>query len=248
MNCDSFESLIGMRCNPIGDSVEVVTPFSFADGDGIDVFAQARGPQVHFFDDGFTLMHLHSVGIHLGSDKKRWKPLRTIAEVNGISLSDDGVFETLCPTSNASHGFACLVSTILGVASWEREQMGVAQDSAWFVDEVAMYLKAWKPGALIIDRPTVQGISGRSLKFNFQIANQYIDAIQPNGHSTGSELRKIVDLSSISSNLENEVLVVVDDRTSPKAAKQEISIIGRVAKAWPMTALISASGGNQVAN
>jgi len=92
----------------------------------------------------------------------------------------------------------------------------------------------------------VQGFSGRPLKFHFQIANQYIDAIQPNGISTGSELRKIVDLKTGSAMQESEVLVIVDDRANPKSAKQEIDIIGRVAKAWPMTSLISASGGNQV--
>jgi Domain of unknown function DUF1828 len=185
MNCDQFETLIGMRCNPVGSAVEVITPFTFPDGDGIEVFAQDHGPQVHFFDDGYTLLHLHSVGIHL-TDKKRWKPLRAIADLHGVSLSNDGVFETLCSTDYAGHGFARMVSTLMGIAAWEREQIGIAQDSAWFVEEVAMYLKAWKPGAAILEKPTVKGFSGRSLRFNFQINNQFIDAMQPHGASTGS--------------------------------------------------------------
>jgi Domain of unknown function DUF1828 len=241
MNCDKFETLIGMRCNPVGSAVEIITPFTFSDGDGIEVFAQDHGPQVHFFDDGYTLFHLNGAGIHL-NDRKRWKPLRAIADLHGVSLSDDGVFETLCPTDNAGHGFARLVSTLMGVAAWAREQTGIAQDSAWFVEEVAMYLKAWKPSAVILEKPTVKGFSGRSLRFNFQIDNQFIDAMQPHGASTGSELRKIVDLNTGAAYTHNDVLVIVDDRTSPDAAKQEIDIIGRVAKAWPMTALISASG------
>lgn len=242
MNCDNFQELIGMRCSPIGDAVEVITPFTFPDGDGIDVFAQAHGPQVYFFDDGFTLMHLHSAGIHL-NDRKRWRPLRTIAEIHGTSLSEDGVFETLCPAASASAGFARLVSTLLGVANWQREQIGVTQDSAWFIDEVAMYLRAWKPKAPMIEKPTVQGFSGRPLKFDFQIGDQYIDAIQPHGASTGAELRKIIDLTAGSMKSKLEALVIVDDRTQPEAAKQEMDIIGRVAKAWPMSALIKASGG-----
>lgn len=146
MNCNHFEELIGMRCNPVGDAVEIITPFTMADGSGLEIFAQSRTPQVHFFDDGFTLMNLHSAGIHL-NDRRNWSPLITIADAHGVTLSDSGVFETLCPDASAAHGFARMVSTLLGVASWQREQFGVSQDSAWFVEEVAMYLKAWKPDA-----------------------------------------------------------------------------------------------------
>src|SRR5687768_9223963 len=99
-----------MRCNPIGTAVEIVTPFTFADGNGIEVFAETRAPQVHFFDDGFTLMHLHSAGVHL-NDRRSWSPLKTIAETHGVGLSEDGVFETLSPIVSAGHGFARLMST-----------------------------------------------------------------------------------------------------------------------------------------
>jgi hypothetical protein len=241
MNCENFESLIGMRCNPVGDAVEIVTPFTFADGNGIEVFAQTHAPQVHFFDDGFTLMHLHSAGVHL-NDKRNWSPLKTIADTHGVTLTDDGVFETLSPVASASHGFARLVSTLLGVAAWERDQLGVAQDSAWFVEEVAMYLKAWKPSAPFLAKPTAKGFSGRVLRFDFQLGNQYVDAIHPHGISTGSELRKAVDLNTGPLGDEGGLLVVVDDRLKNEAAaKQEIEIIGRVAQAWPMTRLMAAS-------
>lgn len=247
MNCKNFQELIGMRCDPVGDAVAVTTPFAFDDGDALEIFAKALGPQVHFFDDGFTLLHLHSVGIYL-KDKKQWRPLKAIAEANGVSLSDDGVFETLCSSERASAGFARLISTLLGVSAWAREQTGVAQDAAWFVDEVALYLHAWKPKAAFIEKPVVKGFSGRSLTFHFQVENMLVDAIQPHGASTGAVLRKVVDLSTSPMAEENEVMVVVDDR-GPKAeaAKQELEIIGRVAAAWPMTALIQAAGGTMEA-
>lgn len=242
MNCENFQDLIGMQCSPVGSAVSIASPFTFPDGDGIEIFAQTHGPQVHFFDDGFTLMHLHSSGITL-RDKKHWRPLKAIADIHGTSLSEDGVFETLCSVHNASLGFARLVSTLLAVAAWEREQSGVEQDSAWFIEEVALYLKAWKPSALIIEKPTAIGFSGRPLKFHFQMGNQFIDAIQPHGASTGAELRKIVDLNTAATQPQNEVLVVIDDRgKKAEAAKQEVDIVGRVAKAWPMTALMTASG------
>ena len=240
MNCEHFEELIGMRCNPVGEAVEIITPFMFADGNGIEVFAQTHAPQVHFFDDGFTLMHLHSAGVHF-KDRRNWAPLKSIADTHGVTLTDDGVFETLSPMATAGHGFARLVSTLIGVAAWEREQLGVAQDSAWFVEEVAMYLKAWKPKAPFIANPTAKGFSGRLLKFDFQLGDQYVDAVQPHGASTGSELRKAVDLNTGPLGAQGGLLVVVDDRINEAAAKQEIEIIGHVAQAWPMTRLIAAS-------
>lgn len=235
-----------MRCNPLGNAVEIVTPFTFADGNGIEVFARSVAPQVHFFDDGFTLMHLHSAGVHL-KGKRYWSPLRTIADTHGVTLSDNGVFEILAPLANAASGFSRLVSTLLGVASWERDQVGISHDNDWFVEEVALYLKAWKPTAPLLPKPTATGFSGRSLKFDFQLGNQYVDAVLPHGASTGAELRKAVDLNTGPLGGEGGLLVVVEDRINQTAARQEIEILGRVAKAWPMTRLIQASGATEVA-
>lgn len=247
MNCDQFTDIVGMRCAPIGDAIEVITPFTFSDGDGIELFVQSIGTQLLFFDDGFTLHHLHNVGISVGFNQKRWQPLKTIAKNYGVTLSDNGVFETLCPASNPSEGFARMVSTLLGIANWEREQAGVSFDSAWLVEEVALYLKAWRPASTLIEKPTAQGFSGRLLTFDFELDGKFIDAIQPHSASTGAELRKVVDLSSNKTYFNKEVLVVVEDRVNPARAKQEMEIIGRVASAWPMSSLIKASGANLMA-
>lgn len=224
-----------MRCSPVGNAVEVITPFTFADGGGLEVFAQAHGPQVHFFDDGFTLMHLNSAGVEIG---KRWTPLKNIAETYGVSLSDKGVFEMLVPAANASLGFARMISTLLGVDAWARTQAGVSQDAAWLVEEVGLYLRAWKPKAGLIAKPSaIKSRTGKALKFDFQLEKQYIDAIQPHSISTGSELSKIVDAPE-----DIEIMVIIDDRKNAEKAKQEIEIIGRIGTAWAMSSLISASG------
>jgi hypothetical protein len=231
MNCENFEQLIGMRCNPVGDAVGVITPFAFP---------QQAGSQVHFFDDGFTLMHLHGVGIDL-TDTKRWQPLRAIADVHGTTLNKQGVFEVLWPAESAAQGFARLVSTLLGVASWEREQVGVSQDSSWLVDEVAMYMRQWKPSATVNSKPpAVKGFSGKMLTFDLEVGCQFVDAINPRGQSTNAAIRKFVELNTSETN--REYMVIVDDRTNPEAAKQEVEIIGQVGVAWPMSKLIQASG------
>lgn len=242
MNCAQFQDLIGMRCNQIGDAVEVITPFTFADGDFVGIFAQAIGTQVLFFDDGLTLEHLNSFGIRLGNDRRRWQPLRSIAATYGVTLSDAGVFETLCPIAKPSNGFARMVSTLLGVAAWEREQAVISQDSEQLIEEVAFYLRAWKPKTEIIEKPVLRGFTGRTLTFDFFQDGQYIDALSPHSASTGAELRKLVDLASAPWWEGKDVLVVVDDRTQLDAAKHEIGILGRVSKAWPMSELVKASG------
>lgn len=247
MNCDQFSEIVGMRCAQVGSAIEILTPFTFSDGDGIELFAQELGPQVLFFDDGFTLQHLSTIGINVGLNKKRWQPLKTIAKSYGVTLSDSGVFETLCAASNPSNGFARMVSTLLGVASWEREQAGVSLDSTWLVEEVALYLRAWKPASNLIERASAKGFSGRTLSFDFELDDQFVDAVPAHSASTGAELRKIVDMRSNSTYRDKEVLVVVDDRVNVDSAKQELSIISQVATAWSMSSLIKTSGASVLA-
>jgi hypothetical protein len=242
MNCEQLQKLVGMSCSQIGDAVEVCTPFSFADGDPLELFAQTFGPQVLFFDDGFTLQHLHDAGIRIAGNRRRWAPIRDIAAANNVTLTDDGVLETLCAVENPSQGFARMISTLLGIASWEREQAGVSIDAEWFVQEVAFHLQAWKPEAPIIRSPKVKGFSGRTISFDFEFDGQFVDAVTPHSSSTGAELRKVVDLVSTSTFAKKEVLVIVDDRFNPDLAKLEMGIIGRVAKTWGMSSLVVASG------
>ena len=245
MNCDKFQEIIGMRCNALGEAVEVITPFTFADGNAFEVFAQSRGDVVHFFDDGFTLLHLHSAGIDLGADKKRWKPLKKIAEDHGVTLSDKGVFEVFSPLPSASQGFAQFISTLLSVATWEKEQASINTYAEFLIEEAALYLQAWKPNVPFIKRPApLIGLSGRKLKFDFQLGNQYIDAVSAHSNSTGSELRKILDFHAGPGNKDKEVLVIVDDRVNPEIAKEEISVISQIANTWAFSALIRASGMN----
>jgi hypothetical protein len=242
MNCGGLQELVGMHCNQIGNAIEVVTPFTFYDGDSIELFAKSYETQILFFDDGFTLHHLHDAGIRIANNKKRWSPIKEIAGNYGVSLSEDGVLETLCSSANPSQGFARMVSALLGIASWEREQAGVEIDTAWLIDEVAIHLKAWKPNAAFVEKPKVRGFSGRVITFDFEFDGQYIDAIGPHSASTGAALRKVVDLNSNPNHEKKEVLVIVDDRQQPELAKQEMGIIGRVASTWSVSSLIAKSG------
>lgn len=246
MTWDNLSTLTGMRCEPVptrdGSAViAVMTPFTFADGDCIEMFAEQVGNQVRLFDEGLTLLHLHTVGIRLG-DRRRWQPLRKAVQPHGVTLTDDGVLEAWAPMAESGVGFARFTSALLSLAAWEREHQGLPMVGDWLVEEAKLYLRAWKPDVELIEKPEpLRGLSGRRHGFDFHLDGEYVDAIAANGNSTGAQLRKLVDLKHNPEHRDLQVRVIVDDRRMPDAAAEEVSILGRVAKAWTMNGLISAT-------
>lgn len=245
MNCDHFSTLIGMRCEPQptrdGSScVAVVTPFKLHDGDGLTLFAFGHGDTVHLSDEGLTLSWLHGNG-HRLDDRRTWKPLRAALSPYGVTLNDDGVIETLAPLAQASLAFARLVSGLLAVDAWARETAGAGATGS-LRDEAELYLRAWRPDvALRADPEPVVGFSGLPHSFSFLLGSEYIDAIGGSTAASSAELRKLVDVRASQVNASLQIRVIIDDRRSPLRAATELAILGRFAKAWPMTALIKAA-------
>lgn len=248
MNCDQFESLIGMRCEPIpmrdgSGAVALHTPFTFFDGDGVEIYATSAGPGVQFFDDGLTLDWLRGAGFRVREDRRRWASIRKAVAPYGVSLSENGCIESFWPAEDAPTGFARTVSAILAVDAWAREHAGIPQEAQWLAEEVAMYLRAWKPRGEFSDRPgAVLGLSGRAHSFDMSLDDELIDAITPHPASTGGELRKLVDVRAIAANKGLAIRVVIDDRRDPDAAGQEAAILGNFAQTWPISRLIQAAG------
>lgn len=252
MNCDAFALITGMRCEPMpmrdgSEAVALQTPFTFFDGDGVELFAAAHGPQVLFFDDGLTLHWLKGAGFKLGDDRRRWAPLRNAVQAYGVTLSEDGTLETFAPSANPAGGFARMVSAVLAVDGWAREHAGESQEPLWLVEEAAMYLRAWKPHAALSERPApLVGLSGKAYAFQLAIDGEYVDAINPHPNATGGELRKLVDVRASATNRDARIRVVLDDRRDPDAALQEGAILGNLATTWTMSKLIRAAGGVQI--
>lgn len=248
MNCQHFQHLTGMRCEPMetrdgSEMVAVYSPFTFADGGAIEVFAALEGDHIHLSDEGTTLLHLRSVGLPV-SNKRKWSPLKSAIKPYGASLTDDGTFELIAPATSASAGtgFARFMSALISVANWEREHVGLPMGPDLFKEEVAMHLRSWKPQLELRSKPSpLLGLSGKKHSFDFQFGSEYVDAIAANGTSTGAELRKVLDVRGSPEFSQLEVRVVVDDRRDPRAAADEIGILGKVVRAWPMSALIAKS-------
>lgn len=253
MNCEHFQQLTGMRCEPMetrdgSEVIAVYSPFTFADGGAIEVYASMSHGFLHLSDEGTTLLHMRSVGLPV-SDKRRWTPLKSAIKPYGASLSEDGAFELLANADASATAFARFMSALISVANWEREHVGVPLGADHFREEVAMHLRTWKPSLQFKIRPDpLQGLSGKKHSFDFLLGAEYVDAISANGNSTGAELRKIIDVRSSPEHAELDVRVVVDDRRDAQAAADEIRILGRVARAWPMSALVAATTSNRSIN
>lgn len=248
MNCEQFSEITGVRCEPLpmrdgSDAVALHTPFAFFDGDGFEVYATRAGTQVHFFDDGLTLHWLRGMGFKVGDDRRRWAPIRNAASTYGVTLADDGTLETFVPFASAATGFARMVSALFAVDAWAREHAGMPQDAQWLIEEATMYLRAWKPSAVFVERPSaVVGFSGKAYTFPISLDGELIDALSPHPNATGGELRKLVDVRASAKNRDLGVRVILDDRRDPIAAAQEGAILGNLATVWTMTKLIQAAG------
>jgi len=245
MNCEHFSQLIGMRCEPQptrdgSACVAVVTPFSFHDGDGLSIFAFAQANTVLLSDEGMTLAWLHGVGHRVLDDRRTWRPLRAAVARYGVTLNDDGAIESLSSIDKAPLAFARMVSGLLAVDAWARDSAG-SPAAALLREEAAMYLRAWRPqAAVVFDPEPVTGISASEHRFALLQGDEYIDAIGASQAAGAAEVRKLADIRASQRNAGLDIRVIVDDRRHPERAATELAIIGRFAKAWPMSKLIDA--------
>lgn len=244
MICDQLTSLIGFECCPLtaaGDVALISTPFQFQDGEGIPVYVELANGQVRFFDDGGTILHFLGRGVRL-DDKRRMKWLVSAAESNGAQLTDTGEVEVWSSVTEASVAFAKYVAAMMAVSAWERDQEGVAVDTALFVDEVVMALRANNPRAEFdLDPPPLTGVSGQVHKFDLTFDGHPVIATSPHPNAVSANLRKMVDVRGLVANTETSFLVVIDDRVDPDAADREARVLQAVSRVVPFRSLEQAA-------
>lgn len=239
--CQNFSTLLGFDCSALseaGDLALVSTPFKFDDGDAIPVFVETTHGQVRFFDDGGALMHFIGRGIRI-ENRKQATFLINAAARNGAFFSDAGEIEAWASLDKASEAFAKYLASMLDLASWEREQRGVNTDTSFFIEEVALALRAWKPGADITVGAPFSGVSGRSYKLDFLVDGRAVIATGAHPNSVSSVLHKLVDIHGLILNADTQFLVVIDDRADPEAAEKESKVVQSVASTMKFTDLES---------
>lgn len=240
MSCEHLAQTLGFECRTLTESlISVATPFSFADGEVIGFYLDDQQANVVVSDNGDTIFHLRSVGLDL-ADRRRWKPIRQIAESHGLELLDSGEIRATANSNNSSHLIARFISAMLDIANMEREQLGMSEEIDHFIQEVEFYLHAWKPQASITHSPTLKGMSGRMHSFNFEFDGTLVDAARAHSGKTGAILRKAADLSL--AGVVTPILIIMDDREDTERARMETDILTSMVSVMALSQLARISG------
>lgn len=241
MICHALPTLLGLDCVPITDDGKIAmieTPFTFDDGDSLPVFVQDRGAQVRFFDDGGVLMHFRGRGISF-TDKRRSRFIRAAAEPFGAVLNEAGELEVWASAGDAPAAFSRYLSTLLAITQWEREQQGVVGDITQFIDEVGVYLHAWKPHAQLAPAPEYRGVTGQVYQLDWKMDDQGVIATTVHPAAMAAAVKKLLDIRSAPENKDVSLLAVIDDRSDSKTAAKDSLVLQVVANVLPFGRLVA---------
>lgn len=230
MICQNIATLLGLACHPLvedGSIALIETPFKFADGDSIPVYVEHLGNGVRFFDDGGIYMHFKGRGLSL-KNANQLKFIKHATESNGTVFSDEGIVEVFAPEAKASTAFAAYIKSVAALIQWEKEHTNLDHDTELFVEEVAQCLMAWKKVSQLERAPKLLGITGKTYTLDFDLDGQIVVAVSAHHQSVSAALHKLVDIRALPGNRSLNVLVVIDDRTDPEAAKRESKILSSV--------------------
>lgn len=241
--CEGLIKRVGFDCRVIGNqTLSISTPFTFADGEPIAFYLDDTGVSVRVSDNSDTLAHFAAIGYDI-SDRKKWRSIKQTVEAFGLSMLETG--EIVCTDAKQMEDslITRYISAMLAVADFEREYLGLPEELEQFIQEVEMYLRAWKPHAKLEHYPIVAGHSGRTHTFHFEFEKQLMDAARPHGIRTGSILRKAADV--INTGDKRKIVVVMDDREDLERAKVETDILSTMVSVMPFSRLVANVGGTR---
>ncbi len=190
MNCEWLQSVCAFDCTPISGlhgekGIEIGTPFSYADGTAITLYAMEQGEHLLLSDNGDMLAHLSAVGIKAG---QRIKTLRDRMDRFGLTLTAEGDVRLFLPIKQSQFAVPLAISAMLSVVEWEREQLGIDETTQDLANEAEILLREWKPGASLERRAKIKGQSRKEHVFDFLFDGEYIDVIAPNHTATGATI------------------------------------------------------------
>lgn len=247
MNCSWLAEVRGFDCRPVtgihGDrGIEVGTPFFYADGTAIVFYVFQQNEHLLFSDNGDALFHLQCQGLD-PLKAKRKSILREIVAKHGATITDAGDVRALVPEKNGRYQFAQIISGLLAIAEWEREQTGLSENVRNLADEAECYLRAWKPHASLIKRPGIVGQSKKTHHFDYLLESDFIEVVSPSHMATGAVMRKAGDVLNGPFLDDRSILVIVDDREDPAHAEIERQIVGSLVKSMSFSTLIKHAEG-----
>jgi hypothetical protein len=169
--------------------------------------------------------------------------LQRSIEPHGLNFTEQGEIKAYGKSDHAALLIAQFISGILAVAQMERTALGVPDKTDNLADEVEMLLRNWKPQLSLVRNPHIKGISGHEYDFDFMFGDELVDVLVPHHNATGGAMRKLGDV--LSGPGQHKALVIVDDRTDPERAETELQIIAMLARALPLSKLISSHATSQ---
>lgn len=240
MNCQLLANKFALDCTPLRttrgeEAFELGTPFAFADGAAINVYAIPHSDALELTDNGDTMLHLTSLGM-AAWHKSKLASLQRLIEPFGMTLTEQGEIKTFGKADHAALLMAQFISGILAIAQMERTALGVPDKADNLADEVEMLLRSWKPQLPLARSPQVKGISGHEYDFDFMFGDELVDVLVPHHNATGGIMRKLGDVLSAPG--QHKALVIVDDRNEQQRAETELQIISMLARAIPLTTLL----------
>lgn len=234
MNCEWLNIAAAFNCVPVtglyGEAgIEIGTPFSYADGTAIVLYALDCGEHVLLSDNGDMVSHLSAVGINVSS--ARITQLKDKLAVHNFFMGDDLDVRGIFPKNQSAHMLVSGITALLSVAEWEHEHLALNEKSRNIVEEAEILLRQWKPGHHLERSPKIKGQSKNTYTFDYLIDGEFIDIIVPNHTATGAVMRKAGDVKNSPYLNGRDIRVVIFDLDDPSRAEGERQIIGSLAKA-----------------
>lgn len=249
MICENMQNLLGLKCTSLDDDGNIAMiegAFTFEDGDALPIFVEKTSQYVRFFDDGMTLMHLMGLGIHF-SDKRKLRFIKNAIEPIGASLTDEGIIEVSKPVNEAKMAFATYLEAMYAIVAWEKGQTSDI-DLSYFIEEVEMYLRAWKTGSEVIIQPKYKGITGHEYTVNFSVQGQAYIVATYHPNSISAALKKLVDIRSAEQNQSLQVTTIIDDRDATESQRKDSMVLQTVGNVLDFSQLKSLAKASQTAH
>lgn len=243
MNCEGFADLLGYHCASLeGGGVVLTTPFTMPSGTSIPVYIEPiANTQYRLWDAGELLYEAIVSGARI-PDRRRLRGLSSALQQLGATISEDGSIEIVIPQKELPNGFARFIEAALEVARWNERVVSEPSDHEDFLDEVHQLLIATRPNKVVERNVSLEGFSRRPLVFDFRQNGRLIDCISGTPRASAFEVRKLLDLRSLSAYADTDVLVVVEDRVDPAKAAQEMVLISRLANTQSFSDLRRVAG------
>lgn len=234
-DCNSIKALDGAPCLEIG------TPFSLPDGSAINLYiTETQHGHIKISDNADTLFQLGGMGLDVWHPS-RMAALRTLLGRHNVQIGTQGDAHTFSPPRHASSAFALTITALLAVSAWAGEQLGdIGPAVVDIVAELEPYVIRRNPEAIFKRMPLVKGASNSEHQFDIQHGMDLVDIIRPNPNATGSAMRKAGDVQNGPFAEHLMPLIIVDDRTDPERAMNEIGILASITRAMPASRLMRA--------